>query len=182
MEAKGTQMLGPTGRGWAHLGPCLGHLDSQPPAPGFLQLWGGAVSQADWFLAALVTASFFEPYLHSGLRSTKGPQGFPLSKESSPPPGLGKEADKPVLGQARAGRQGLLSGLPSGICIPVGSPVGRARRWRVGNEKGHYLLRHPRAGEGWAGVQDAVVTTVWLPDFDSAFSKETMIKMWDKVS
>lgn len=87
--------------------------------------------------------------------------------------------------QARANKQGLLSGLPSGMYAPVGSPVGRARHSRGGNEKGHYLLRGPHgwvgAGVG-AGVQDPVVTGWWLPDLDSAFSKETMKTMWDKVS
>ena len=81
--------------------------------------------------------------------------------------------------QARANKQGLLSRLPSGIYVPVGSPVGRARHSRGGNEKGHYLLRGP---QGWAGVHNAVVTGWWLPGFNSAFSKETLKKMWDKVS
>lgn len=54
-------------------GPHLGHPDPQAPVPGFLQLWGSIVSQVDWFLAALVTAPLFEPYLHSCLRSAKGP-------------------------------------------------------------------------------------------------------------
>lgn len=70
--------------------PCLGHLNLPAPSSWFGQLWGCVMSWVHWFLAALVKAPLFEPYLHSGLRSTKGPQGFPLFQKSSPPPARGR--------------------------------------------------------------------------------------------
>lgn len=66
-------------------GPCLGHLNPPAPSSRFGQLWGCIVSWVHWFLAALAKAPLFKPYLHSSLRSTKRPQGFPLSKKSSLP-------------------------------------------------------------------------------------------------
>ena len=119
------------------------YISATPPLPA--QVWVSAVLglccfPVDPCLAALVTASL----LPSGLRSTEEPLGFPLSKKSSPPPteeGVGGRQVS-LLCRPRGCKQGLLSELPSGIYIPVGSSVGRVRLSEEEMRR-HYLLRGP---------------------------------------
>lgn len=99
LEAKGAGMLGLMDE--QRPGPAV-HVSATPslypPSPslpsfGVSAALGLSCLLVDWFLAALGTAYRFVPYLPFGLRNTEGPQGFPRSKTSSPPP-PGKEADK----------------------------------------------------------------------------------------
>lgn len=75
------------------------------------------------FLGGLVSGSpnngcLFMPYLPSGFRgSTERTPGLPTLQKIQPTPGW-KEADKQAFVWLRACKQGLLSGLPSGICVP----------------------------------------------------------------
>lgn len=99
LDAGEVGMLGPVARGQAQLSASW-QLHPYPPGPGFLLLWDCVVSQRTaWCLAALVTASL----LPSGLRSTDGPQGFPLSEKSSLPPTEEGEGGRQV--SLRAGRE-----------------------------------------------------------------------------
>lgn len=72
-------------------------------------------------------------------------------------------------------KQGLLSGLPSGIYIAMGSPVGRARHSETEMRKGIISLEAPRAALGCGSR----VIRWQLLDFGSKFLEETMKKMWD---
>lgn len=128
---------------------CLGHLNPQPPVPGFLQLWAGIVSQGDWFLAALVTAPLFEPYLHCGLRITKGPQDFPLSKKSSPPPARGRRQTSEPSCRRGPANKACFQGCLLVFIFP------RTLQWEEQGaqesetRKGIISSGAPRAGRGW---------------------------------
>lgn len=77
--------------------------------------------------------------------------------------------------QAEGLKQGLLSELPSGIYIAVGSPVGRARHSETDMRNGIISLGAPRAVLGGGPL----VSRWQLLDLGSEFLEETMKKMWD---
>ena len=114
-----------------------------PPSPSqFLRFCSSGAVLLPWWTESWQPASSYPTYLlGSGAQKCPGP---PTLGKIQPTPGHEEAADKRAFEPLRACKQGLLSGLPSGISMSVGLPVGRARLM----SKGIIFLGATSAGLG----------------------------------